>query len=32
LWFCPGAGYGEVLRVLFKQLKTQTGTGRWRIR
>ena len=31
LWFCPGAGYGEVLRVLFKQLKAQTGMGRWRI-
>jgi transposase IS4-like protein len=25
LWFCPGAGYGEVLRVLFRQLK---GPGR----
>ena len=31
LWFCPGAGYGEVLRVLFKQLRAQTGMGRWRI-
>jgi len=31
LRFCPGAGYGEVLRVLFKQLKAQTGTGRRRI-
>jgi hypothetical protein len=31
LWFCPGAGYGEVLRVLFKQLKAQTGMSRWRI-
>ena len=31
LWFCPGAGYGEVLRVLFKQLKAQIGVGRWRI-
>ena len=31
LWFCPGAGYGEVLRVLFKQLKVQTGMSRWRI-
>jgi hypothetical protein len=31
LRFCPGAGYGEVLRVLFKQLKAQTGMGRWRI-
>ena len=31
LWFCPGAGYGEVLRVLFKQLKGQIGVGGWRI-
>jgi transposase IS4-like protein/DDE family transposase len=31
LWFCPGAGYGEVLRVLFKQLKAQIGVGGWRI-
>ena len=31
LWFCPGAGYGEVLRVLFKQLKAQIGAGRWRV-
>jgi hypothetical protein len=31
LWFCPGAGYGEVLRVLFKQLRAQVGVGRWRI-
>ena len=31
LWFCPGDGYSEVLRVLFKQLKAQTGAGRWRI-
>jgi Insertion element 4 transposase N-terminal/Transposase DDE domain len=31
LWFCPGAGYGEVLRVLFKQLKAQIREGRWRI-
>jgi len=31
LWFCPGAGHGEVLRVLFKQLKAQIGVGGWRI-
>ena len=31
LWFCPGAGYGEVLRVLFKQLRAQAGAGRRRI-
>jgi len=31
LWFCPGDGYSEVLRVLFKQLKAQTGPGRRRI-
>jgi Insertion element 4 transposase N-terminal/Transposase DDE domain len=31
LWFCPGAGYGEVLRVLFKQLRTQVTGSRWKI-
>jgi hypothetical protein len=31
LWFCPGAGYGEVLRVLFRQLRAQTGMSRWRV-
>jgi hypothetical protein len=31
LWFCPGAGYGEVLRVLFKQLKAQIGVGGRRV-
>ena len=25
LWFCPGAGYGEVLRVLFKQLTARAS-------
>jgi Insertion element 4 transposase N-terminal/Transposase DDE domain len=31
LWFCPGAGYSEVLRVLFRQLRAQAGMSRWRI-
>src|SRR5437773_5126004 len=31
LWFCPGAGYGEVLRVLFKQLRAQVAGGRRKI-
>jgi hypothetical protein len=31
LWFCPGQGYAEVLRVLFRQLRPHLRTGRWRI-
>lgn len=31
LWFCPGAGYSEVLRVLFKQLRAQVIGNRWKI-
>ena len=31
LWFCPGAGYSEVLRVLFKQLRAQVAGNRWKI-
>jgi transposase IS4-like protein/DDE family transposase len=31
LWFCPGAGYNEVLRVLFKQLRAQVTGNRWKI-
>jgi hypothetical protein len=31
LWFCPGAGYSEVLRVLFKQLRAQVAGSRWKI-
>ena len=31
LWFCPGAGYSEVLRVLFKQLRAQVAGGRRKI-
>jgi Insertion element 4 transposase N-terminal/Transposase DDE domain len=31
LWFCPGQGYTEVLRVLFRQLRHDLRTGRWRI-
>ena len=31
LWFCPGAGYSEVLRVLFKQLRGQVAGSRWKI-
>lgn len=31
LWFCPGAGYNEVLRVLFKQLRAQVTGSRWKI-
>jgi transposase IS4-like protein len=31
LWFCPAVGYGEVLRVLFKQLREQIHAGRCRI-
>ncbi|MBA9003020.1 hypothetical protein HNR21_001902 [Actinomadura cellulosilytica] len=31
LWLCPGAGYGEVLRVLFEQFHHQVGAGRIRV-
>jgi hypothetical protein len=31
LWFCPGQGYAEVLRVLFRQFLPHLRTGRWRI-
>jgi len=31
LWFCPGAGYSEVLRVLFRQLRAQVAGGRRKI-
>ena len=31
LWFCPGQGYAEVLRVLFRQLRDDLRAGRWRI-
>jgi hypothetical protein len=31
LWFCPGQGYPEVLRVLFRQFRPHLRTGRWRI-
>jgi Insertion element 4 transposase N-terminal/Transposase DDE domain len=31
LWFCPGQGYAEVLRVLFRQLRHDLRAGRWRI-
>jgi Insertion element 4 transposase N-terminal len=31
LWFYPAAGYAEVLRMLFRQIRAQVVTGRWRI-
>jgi hypothetical protein len=31
LWFCPGQGYAEVLRVLFRQFRPHLRAGRWRI-
>ncbi|WP_170322971.1 IS4 family transposase [Acrocarpospora macrocephala] len=31
LWFCPGQGYAEVLRVLFRQLRHHLRVGLWRI-
>jgi hypothetical protein len=31
LWFCPGQGYAEVLRVLFRQFRHHLRTGFWRI-
>jgi hypothetical protein len=31
LWFCPGQGYAEVLRVLFRQLRGHLRASRWRI-
>jgi hypothetical protein len=31
LWFCPGQGYAEVLRVLFRQFRHRLRTGLWRI-
>jgi hypothetical protein len=31
LWFCPGQGYAEVLRVLFRQFRHHLRAGSWRI-
>ena len=31
LWFCPGQGYAEVLRVLFRQFRHHIRAGLWRI-
>ncbi|MBG0825987.1 IS4 family transposase [Planomonospora sp. ID91781] len=31
LWLCPGAGYGEVLRMLFDQFYQEIGTGLIRV-